>query len=103
MANRIAGNVLIIDSAMGNNLVILDTQYKNYNVTAYGFWAADSTAAFRLTGTDTAADIIIKHDFPAGASNAIENPRWFSFGAPHAIGVLKAPVVTSGTAFLYLV
>lgn len=100
MANRIAGNVLIIDSAMGNSLVIVDTQYKDYRVNAFAVWAVDSTASIMLTGANTATDIIFKS---SGNPLLLENPKWFSFSQNQAIGDLKCPIVTAGTAFLYLV
>lgn len=102
MANRIAGNVLIIDSAMGNSFVFADSQISNYYVSAIAFWAANTTGACLLTGTNTASDIQFKHDLPAGSANT-ENPKWFPFGIKMDLRNLKAPLMTAGTAFLYLV
>lgn len=106
MANRIAGNILIIDSAMGNSFALAndgtENQYRNFMVNAIGFWSASSTGALLLTGANTSIDIVFKHDFPTGALNTIDNPKWFSFGTAQEFDNLKAPVVTAGTAFLYL-
>ena len=103
MANRIAGNVLIIDSAMGNAAVIVDSQISKFYVNAVAVWSADTTAAILLTGANTIADIIFKHDYPAGVGIAYSNPKWYSFGQAQRAENLKAPIVTAGTAFLYLV
>ena len=107
MANRIVGNVIIIDSAMGNKVALADVsggnQISKMMVNAIGFWATDSTAALLLTGANTSSDIAFKHDYPTGALNSIKNPQWFPFGQAQPFENIKAPVVTAGTAFLYFV
>lgn len=100
--NRIAGNVLIVDSAMGNAFVLNSSNSFNLNkfsVNAIAFWAVDTSGAFLMTGANTATDLIFKHD----GTTAALNPRWYNFGAPQRMTDMKVPVVTSGTAFLYLV
>ena len=107
MANRIAGNILIIDSAMGNKFALQDitggNQFSNFMVNAIAFWSVDSTGALLLTGASTTQDIIFKYDSPAGSAGNTNNPKWFPFGQSQDIHNIKCPVVTSGTAFLYLV
>ncbi len=103
MANRIVGNVLIVDSAMGNSLVIPGTQISKYRVSAWSFWSLNTTGSLLLTGANTSSDIQLIYDTPAGSSGAQQpNPKWFSFGMDCILENLKAPVVTNGTAFLYL-
>ena len=97
MANRIVGNVIIVDSAMGNSSIILDTQITKIHVTAIGFWAANTTATCMFTSTDTANDILFKHD----GATVVENPRWFPFGNTQMFSTIKVPVLTAGTAFIY--
>lgn len=101
MANRIVGNVLIIDSAMGNSPVVLNTQIKSWHITAIAFWAINTTGACLLTGTNTASDLIFKHDLPAGSANT-QNPKWFPFGSVQELDDIKIPTLTAGTAFIYL-
>lgn len=107
MANRIAGNVVIIDSAAGNRFALVDVsggnQITKFYVTAIAVWGVDSTTAILLTGANTAQDIFFIHDYPAGATNVVSNPRWFPFAVPQRLETIKAPIVTAGTAFLYLV
>ena len=99
MANRIVGNVLIIDSAMGNNTVILNSQMKDIEVNAISFWAADSTGALLLTEANTATDIVFRLN---GSPLLVENPRWYPFAIKQSIGDLKVPILTAGTALIYL-
>ena len=105
--NRIQGRVIIIDSAMGNVLALtsanIPIHLDTFNVNAIAFWSADTTAALLLTGANTANDIYFKHDYPAGSGNAYANPQWFSFGMAQPMQILKAPIVTNGTAFIYFV
>ena len=99
MANRIVGNVLIVDSAMGNNTIILNSQMKDYEVNAISFWSANSTGALLLTENNTATDIVFKLD---GSPLLVQNPRWYPFSIKQSLGDLKVPILTAGTAFLYL-
>ena len=104
--NRIAGNVIVIDSAMGNVLAlssggtIINTSKQMVN--AWAVYSASSNASILLTGLNTAEDIIFRYD---GGSSIVssENPKWFSFGQAQPIENLKAPIVTSGTVLLYFV
>ena len=102
MANRIIGNVLIVDSAMGNSPVILDSQIKDYRASAIAVWTVNNSALITFTGVDTANDLIFKFNFPA-ASADLPNPKWHSFGIPQSLYNMRAPVVSAGTAFIYLV
>mgnify|MGYP001602238711 CR=1 FL=1 len=107
MANRVVGNVIIIDSAMGNKFALQDVtggnQISKFMVNAWAFYSLDSTGACKLTGANTSMDIYFIHDFPTGASNSIQNPKWHSFGQAQRVEDIKCPVVTAGTAFLYFV
>lgn len=106
MANRIAGNIIIIDSAMGNKLALQDVtggnQITKQMVNAFAVISATSNASILLTGADTAADFIFIHNNGGSLLNEY-NPKWFPFSNPQPIENLKAPVVTSGTVLVYFV
>jgi len=112
MANRIAGNVIIIDSAMGNSLALRsgtdDPQTRTVMVNAFAVWQTGTTGAILLTGASTTQDIIFKSDWVSLTSDSMgkvfaNNPSWFSFGQAQPIENIKAPLVTAGTVFLYFV
>jgi len=108
MANRIAGNVLIIDSGMGNSLVIPGSQVSKLLVNAFAVWHVDTTGAILLTGAHTSQDIVFKYDWVSLSSDSmgkvfVSNPSWFSFGQAQRMEDIKCPLVTAGTVFLYLI
>jgi len=99
MANRIIGNVLIVDSAMGNAFVVgNDSTSKDFRIDAVGLWSSDSTGLVQFTGTNT-TDVVIKlassSDGSADTTDSI-----------HLNGInikdVKCPTLTVGTAFIYL-
>ena len=104
--NRISGNLIIIDSAMGNAFAlfsggtIINTSKQMVN--AFAVLSSGSGGNILLTGLNTADDVIFKYD--AGGSLLSEsNPKWYSFAQAQPIDNLKAPVVTAGTVLLYFV
>ena len=110
--NRIAQNVIIVDSAMGNRLALTSAnQVIHINelmVNAISVWQTGTTGAILLTGANTAQDILFKSDWISLSSDTAgklfaNNPSWFPFGTPQDFSGLKAPVVTAGTVLLYLV
>lgn len=109
--NRLAGNVVIIDSAMGNVIALtsanMPVHISQLYVNAIAIWQTGTTGAVLLTGASTATDIFFKSDWVSLTSDTAgklfaQNPSWFTFGQPQKVENLKAPVVTGGTAFLYL-
>ena len=109
MANRIVGNVIIIDSAAGNRVALADVaggnQMDDFLINAIGVWSVDTTANITLTLADTAADLQFKYTWLQGGtagSLAIGALQLFPFASPQRMGNLKSPVVTASTAFLYL-
>lgn len=108
MANRIVGNVIIVDSAMGN-VVLLTSANQAVNldelsVSAFGFWSVDTTSAIILTEANTATDLVYIQGYFVNGAGTSTNPRmtFSSFAKPVKIGNLKAPTVTAGTGFIYL-
>ena len=105
MANRINGNVIIVDSAMGNGLLFTGVvNLDEVQVSAFGFLAVDTTSTITLTHADTSLDIVFKTGYIVqGAGTSIRpSLEIFPFAKPVRLGNLKAPVVTAGTGFIYL-
>lgn len=106
MANRISGNVVIIDSAMGNKIALQDVsggnQITKLMINAWCFLSTGSNGSLLLTGTNTADDILFVHNAGGSLTNEY-NPKWNTFAQAQPIENLKAPVVTSGTVLLYFV
>ena len=101
MANRIVGNVLIVDSGMGNELVLPGNNIAEFQVSAIAVWGADTTAAITLTEANTATDLVYKFNAnttPGGGGGV--NP--LSLTHPIKVGDLKVPVLTAATGFIYL-
>jgi hypothetical protein len=97
MANRIVGNVIIIDSAMANlkmlsNLAGLNLHYIHVNAVA--LISVDTTAQIKLTGADT-ADVLINLDSHDSLVHFAQPQRFY-------LDELKSPVVTAGTGLIYL-
>ena len=98
MANRIVGNVLIVDSGMGNSPILLGSNIGEYQVSAIVIWGVDTTAAITLTEANTATDLVYK--FNANLSNGGVNPLSLTYSLK--VGDLKVPVLTAATGFIYL-
>lgn len=111
MANRLAGNVIIIDSAAGNRLALADVsggnQISKLYVNAIAVYQVDTTGSIMLTGANTSLDIFFKSDWQSLTTDSmgkvfVNNPSWFSFGQLQRVEDIKCPIVIAGTAFLYL-
>lgn len=100
MANRVIGNVIIVDSAMGNSFVLTSgaTILNNNEVraTAFTFWSTDTTGIVAFSsGADTTNRVVL-------LTNPNNNPTTIGLvlnGIP--FNQLKVPVLTSGTAWIY--
>ena len=111
MANRIVGNVIIIDSAMGNVLALTSAnrsiQISKLMVNAIAVYQTDTTGSISLTGADT-TNSVFRSDWLGLTADSmgkvfVNNPSWFSFGQAQPFENFKAPIVTAGTVFLYFV
>ena len=108
MANRIAGNVIIVDSAMGNSLVLdsagQSLTFDDFYVSAFGFLSIDTTSTITLTQADTALDLVFKTGYiTQGAGTSIQpSLQLHSFSKSIKVGNLKVPILTAGTGFVYL-
>ena len=100
MANRIVGNVVIIDSGMGNAFVLTSANQavnvSELKVATIAFWSTDTTGNLVLSAVDTTNQII-----------RLTNPN----DDPTTVGAvlggvnfkdLKVPALTAGTAWIYL-
>ena len=89
---------------MGNGL-LLGPAYTNldeFQVSAISVWAADTTASILLTEANTALDIVYKFSYMVGNNPEWSSPNSLSLTHPIKVGNLKSPVITAGTAFIYL-
>ena len=107
MANRIVQNVLIIDSAMGNNLILtsanLVVNMSNLTVNAIGFISLDTTGVIAISGVNT-SNFLFRTAWTVQGTGASTQPsmQWFPFDKAMKWENLKVPVLTAGTGFLYL-
>jgi len=106
MANRLVGNIIIVDSAMGNlNLIQSATgNYRKLNVNAVAFWSANTLGAMTLTLADTSLEQIMVFDYLnlGSAGTIMEKTQWRPFSTPQSIEDVKVPVLTAGTGWIYL-
>lgn len=101
--NRIVGNVIIVDSAMGNAFVLtsanLPVQIRNMKVNAIAFWSTSTTGACTFTESDTSGGPVALF----ARINATDPATiWTSFGDLQYFHDLKVPLLTNGTAWIYL-
>jgi len=112
MANRIVGNVYIIDSAMGNTLALTSANMpigiSKYMVNAIAVYQTSTAGSILLTQQDTANGMLFRSDWIGLTTDSmgkvfVNNPSWFGFGQAQPMENIKAPIVTAGTVFLYFV
>ena len=93
MTNRIAGNVIIIDSQMGAKLISPGTgNYETLYVNAIALSMADTSATVSFSA-DTLTDIVVV------LNKYIPHIR---FASPQKFNNLKVPALSNGTAWIYL-
>jgi len=92
MANRIAGNVYIVDSSMLNIRLPFDGKM---NIASVAFWGATTLAVLELTAEST-LDVVVKIEIgsPGGGTESIYVNNTFD--------ELKVLTMTAGTAWIYL-
>jgi len=94
--NRIVGNVIIIDSAMGNALILTSANQAvnidTFFVNAIALAQADTSASVTLSESNT-SNVVVKLD---------RNLTNIPFASPQRFSQLKVPTLTAGTAFIYL-
>lgn len=108
MANRLIGNVIIVDSAMGNAFILTSAnqpvQLVNLHANAVAFWSSDTTGRMIIAGIDTTNHLIslgwMANGTGAGFMAATQSTN---FAQKQTVSDLKIPILTAGTAWIYLV
>lgn len=111
MANRVNGNVIIVDSAMGNAFILTSANMvrnlTQFDIQAISFFASDTSAVVRITSTNTSLDVIYNSNILSigilSNNGAVwNNPHQHIFPCGFRTGDLKVPTLTAGTAYIYL-
>lgn len=112
MANRINGNVLIIDSAMGNQFVLGAPSGRNldeFKIQTISFFRLSTLGSVVLTQANTSTDVVFNSNLVVtGILTALTNATLYSnpqsviFPLGFKVSDLKVPVLTAGTAYVYL-
>ena len=103
MANRLRGNVFIIDSSEGAAPLEIPAQAKLLGV---GFWASGTNASMIITIGNT-TDTLIRYNYQivtvATNNGVVMEPAWqYTYlGGFYVADTLRAGTVTSGTGYLY--
>ncbi len=92
MANRIVGNVYIIDSG---SLAPIPFS-SGTKIASVIFWSSDSTGTLRLA-TENTANVIMHLSNPINVPNTIGA----YIGGCYATNSLTVPTLTAGTAWIY--
>ncbi len=105
MANRIVGNVLIVDSAMGNASILTGVnQLIFYRANAVAFWSSDTTGRLIISAADTSNHIVSLGWTVNGAGTGFSpSTQSTQFGQHQTLDSLKVPTLTAGTAWIYLI
>lgn len=95
MANRIVGNVYILDTGSANTeLPWLD----NAKVATISFWGANTSAEMILTTEDT-GNVVAR--LAINANGNVANSTSIHYGGVNFPGSIKLPVLTAGTGWIY--
>lgn len=113
MANRIVGNCIIVDSAMGNAFVLTSANQAvlldDLKIQTISFFMLNTLGSVILTQANTLTDVVFNSNvivtgILTAATNAIVqfNPVHVTFPLGFRTGDLKVPTLTAGTAYIYL-
>ena len=111
MANRINGNVIIVDSAMGNAFVLtsenLIRNIDEYKIQAVSFFMLDTSATMILTQANTSLDVVFNSNMVtvgilSNNGAMVQNPKQVTFPLGLRTSDLKVPTLTAGTGYVYL-
>lgn len=95
MANRIRGNVVIIDAT---GIVDFPGAGSQAKVSFIAFWASDSTGAMKLAFQANSSDVIVNMASPVNQPNTTT----FRFPGNQYLQSLKCNTLTAGTGYIYL-
>jgi len=112
MANRLNGNVLIVDSAMGNQFVLgsaVSRSVDEFKIQAISFFMLNTLGSCILTQANTSTDVVFNSNvFVTGILTVLTNaavtinPVSVQFPLGLRTSDLKVPTLTAGTAYIYL-
>lgn len=112
MANRLNGNVLIIDSAMGNQFVLGAQAGRNldeFKIQTISFFRLSTLGTCIITQANTSTDVVFNSNVVVtgiltALTNAVlfENPKTVMFPLGFKTSDLKVPTLSAGTAYIYL-
>lgn len=109
MANRLNGDVIIVDSAMGNTPILGATSNLTaFRVGAISFFSLDTSGTVTITRANTSLDVVFKsnHVSVGILSNngaVVVNPMHFAYPGGIKTNDLKVPSLVAGTAYIYLI
>ena len=109
MANRFVGNVVIVDSAAGNTLIMstisggAPVHFTKFHVNSVMFWSSDTTGRCQISGTDT-TNVIMSFGWLVNGAGTGFAPATQStqFGQQQPFEEIKVPTLVVGTAWFYL-
>ena len=98
MANRLVSNVIIVDSAAGNTPIVNSIsnsvgQMTKFHVNSVMFFGNDTTGRLQVSAVDTTNVIIQLGGIFVSSTQ---------FGQQQPLEDLKIPLLTAGTAWIYL-
>lgn len=95
MANRIVGNVYILDTGSGNVPLPWPRDAK---VMSIAFWGANTASIMQIAAGDT-SNVLITLAGPI--NNAVGGTTIAPLGGVYFADTLTLPVLTAGTAWIY--
>ena len=112
MANRLNGNVIIVDSAMGNSFILGSAASRNideFKIQAISFFSLNTLGSVIITQANTSLDVIFNSNVVlSGILTALTsavlqvNPVQAIFPLGLKTSDLKVPTLAAGTAYIYL-
>lgn len=111
MANRINGNIIIVDSAMGNSFILdsatLIRNILQYKIQSVSFFMLDTSASMIITQANTSLDVVFNSNMVtvgilSNNGAMVQNPKQLTFPLGLRVSDLKVPTITAGTGYIYL-
>ena len=106
MANRIVDNVILVDSAMGNLSIVGGTSsnISSFHVIGFAFLATTTASSCIISGEDTTNHLFrsLYVSNETGSTAVVSAVDRQSFAVPLRVSALKVPVLTTGSAWVYL-
>ena len=109
MANRLNGDIIIVDSAMGNAPILGSaSNLTSFRIGAISFFRLSTASTIIITRANTSLDVVFNSNMVMtgviGTNMAVnfENPIQVTFPGGMRTNDLKIPTLTAGTAYIYL-